>query len=166
MKWLIVGLSLSLMANAFAAGFYFTRANPPKRVMQAPELSAALPRGTFRVLPQDARAAFRDAFLENRRNNGVIRRQIRDARLRLAELATQPGTLNKAAITNTFTQLRGLQARQQQSFETALIAALETMDEADRKTFAERVLRAKEIRRQRRREGNGGGIMRQRGQAQ
>jgi len=145
-KWIILALSLSLMANAFAAGHYVARGPGPDRQDTEKTISAALPRGTFRALPDTARRAFRDTILAERRQNLTLRRDIRETRARLAKLATQAGPLDQDAMRETFEQLRRLQATKQESFENALLAALNAMSEEERKRFAERALTAPEKR--------------------
>lgn len=135
-KWIIAALSLSLMVNVFAAGHFFGQGGRSPKGKDGPQSTRGLPRGAYRAMPADAQEAFRAALKDARRETFRKRRQVRALRMEIPEIIGRPGPLDAAALAQNFEELRALNAGLQSRFETALLSALEVMNDSERQAFA------------------------------
>ncbi len=150
-------LAASLGLNFFIAGFLLhdrlDRDRPP------PPFAADFrgfdnPRGLVGaagVLPPESRREFRRAFRAQLPNMRGRFREMRTLRLELRALL-EANELDAAAVAAKMTEIRDARARQQEAFDAAFAAAMETLSAEER----QRMIEFSEQRRKERRNHRGG----------
>ena len=139
-RGVIIVLAASLGLNFLIAGYLLNdivdrdRASPPAA---AEFRGFNNPRGLVgaaRVLPPDSRRAFRAAFRDRLPDMRAHHREMRALRGDMKALI-EADEWDGAAVAAKMKEVREVRARQQQAFDEAFFAALQTLSSEDRKAM-------------------------------
>lgn len=139
-RGVVIVLAVSLGLNFLIAGYLLNDAIDGDRASPPPVSEFrgfGNPRGLIgaaRVLPRESRRAFREAFRERlpdmRAHHGEMRALRRDMNA-LIEAKDWDG----AAVAAKMKEIRDVRARQQQAFDAAFFAALQTLSSEERQAM-------------------------------
>lgn len=146
-RWLLIALTASLALNVAAIGWGAARYYKFREGMRSPV--GMIEERIERRLPENAAKAFRAEMAETRKALGPV--SFGAEREKLAEaLRSEP--FDSARLKSEFASQRARMDQFQRGMQGALVAAAEAMTPAERREFAEKMMRRARHHDERRRE--------------